>query len=163
MHSLPLSRVLACAAMGALLLGIPARAADDPQVEQLRTDVRTLEREVRELTRRLDQLQQEQAAAPTAPAMTRRSTAPDPDPSAWMAPERWDRVRAGMTAQEVILVLGRPVTMRPGGRPGAQTLYYTLPIGDGGFLTGTVQMQDDKVLEVEKPALRPAAKPAPEG
>ncbi len=49
-----------------------------------------------------------------------------------------------------------------GRRPGAQTLYYTLPIGDGGFLTGTVRMQDDKVQDVEKPVLKPVAKPAPE-
>lgn len=151
-------RVLACVAIGTFTLGPPARTAEDPQVDQLRSDVRMLEREVRELSRRVDQLQQGQSSNSSAPAVTRRSTVPDPDPGAWLPPEKWDRVRAGMTAQQVILVLGAPVSMRPGTRPGTQTLFYTLPVGDGGFLTGAVRLENDKVLEVEKPVLKEAAK-----
>ncbi len=131
---------------------VAANAASDPLVEQLRTDIRTLEREVRELSRRVDQLQQPQMPAERTPGMTRRSTAPDP--SAWIAPEKWDRVRSGMTAQQVILVLGTPVSMRTDDE-GVQTLFYTLPIGDGGFLTGTIRLRDDQVLDVQKPVLKP--------
>lgn len=148
---------LGCLVLATVLAG-PVCAADDAVVEQLRTDVRTLEREVRELTRRLDQLQQAQRAPAAPPGVTRRTTAPDPDPSAWLAPEKWDKVTPGMTAQQVILVLGTPVSLRPGDAPGSQTLFYTLPIGDTGFLTGTVRLQGDKVAEVRRPELRQVGK-----
>lgn len=126
----------------------------DAEVAQLRNDIRTLQREVRELARRVDQLQQARSAAPAPSSGTRLTTAPDPDPSAWIAPEKWDRIHPGMSAQEVILVLGTPVSMRSEGSPATRTLFYTLPIGDGGFLTGTVRLQDDKVLDVQRPALK---------
>ena len=148
----------ACLMVTVLLAAGPASAADDAVVDQLRNDVRTLEREVRELSRRLDQLQQAQRSSPAAPGVTRRTTAADPDPSAWLAPEKWDKVTPGMTAQQVILVLGTPVSLRPGDAPGSQTLFYTLPIGDTGFLTGTVRLQGDKVAEIRKPELRQVGK-----
>jgi outer membrane murein-binding lipoprotein Lpp len=148
---------LGCLVLATVLAG-PACAADDAVVDQLRTDVRTLEREVRELTRRLDQLQQAQRAPAAPPGVTRRTTAPDPDPSAWLTPEKWDKVTPGMTAQQVILVLGTPVSLRPGDAPGSQTLFYTLPIGDTGFLTGTVRLQGDRVAEVRRPELRQVGK-----
>ncbi len=153
MKALPLAALLL-----AITLTGPASAADDAVVDQLRNDVRTLEREVRELSRRLDQLQQAQRTSAAAPGVTRRATAPDPDPSAWLAPEKWDKVTPGMTAQQVILVLGTPVSLRPGDSPGTQTLFYTLPIGDTGFLTGTVRLQGDKVAEIRRPELRQVGK-----
>ncbi len=141
------------AALVGLAFSLPVHAADT-EVAQLRNDIRSLERQVRELTRRVDQLQQAQGT-PAGPASgIRLATAPDPDPSAWIAPEKWDRIRAGMTAQQVILVLGTPVSMRSEGNPSTQTLFYTLPIGDGGFLTGTVRLRDDEVLEVQRPVLK---------
>lgn len=135
------------------MLAIPRGQAADVEVAQLRNDIRSLEREVRELSRRVDQLQQDRTA-PTAASGARLSTAPDPVPTAWIAPEKWDRVRTGMTAQDVILVLGTPVSMRSEGNPATQTLFYTLPIGDGGFLTGTVRLRNNQVLEVQKPVLK---------
>jgi len=142
---------------GLLVAGV-AQAADDAVVEQLRTDVRTLEREVRELSRRLDQLQQAPRTSAVPPGATRLATASDPDPRAWLAPDKWDKVNPGMTAQQVILVLGAPVSMRPGDAPGTQTLFYTLPIGDTGFLTGSIRLRDDKVVDVKKPELRQVGK-----
>jgi len=137
----------------ATTLSSVAVAASDPLVEQLRTDLRTLEREVRELSRRVDQLQTQSPPVERSPVgVMRRSTAPDP--SAWIAPEKWEQVRSGMTAQQVILVLGTPVSMRTDDA-GVQTLFYTLPIGDGGFLTGTIRLRDDAVLDVQKPTLKP--------
>ena len=144
--------------LGVLLVAGTARAAEDTVVDQLRTDVRTLEREVRELSRRLDQVQQPPRAAAPGSGVTRRSTAPDPFPGAWLNPDKWDKVNKGMTAQQVILVLGTPVSLRPGDSPGTQTLFYTLPIGDTGFLTGTIKLQGDRVLEVRKPELRQVGK-----
>ncbi len=154
MSLLQVAKRIGGAGVTALLLSGPVLAADDPEVSQLRNDIRTLEREVRELSRRVDQMQQGSGASATGAPVTRLSTVPDPDPSAWIAPEKWDRVRSGMTAQQVILVLGTPVSMRSDGSPTTQTLFYTLPIGDGGFLTGTVRLKDDKVLEVRKPVLK---------
>jgi outer membrane murein-binding lipoprotein Lpp len=149
---------VSCLLLATVLAAGPVSAADDAVVEQLRNDVRTLEREVRELSRRLDQMQQAQRPAQVAPGVTRRSTAPDPVSSTWLAQEKWDKVSAGMTAQQVILVLGPPVSLRPGDSPGTQTLFYTLPIGDTGFLTGTVKLQGDRVSEVRKPELRQVGK-----
>jgi outer membrane murein-binding lipoprotein Lpp len=144
--------------MASLLVAGATHAADDAVVEQLRTDVRTLEREVRELSRRLDQLQQAPRAAVVPPGATRLATASDPDPRAWLAPDKWDKVTTGMTAQQVIVVLGAPVSMRAGETPGSQTLFYTLPIGDTGFLTGTIKLQGDRVAEVRRPELRQVGK-----
>lgn len=153
MKALPVT----CLVLATILAG-PACAADDVVVDQLRNDVRTLEREVRELSRRLDQMQQAQRAAPAPSGVTRRSTAPDPVSSTWLAQDKWDKVTPGMTAQQVILILGAPVSLRPGDSPGTQTLFYTLPIGDTGFLTGTVRLQGDRVAEVRKPELRQVGK-----
>lgn len=160
MHPLKLF-CIAAAALGVAFLSFSVQAADDPGVAQLRNDVRTLEREVRELSRRVDQLQQGQGRSVTTdpPASVRRSTAPDSDPRAWLAPEKWDRLRPGMTAQEVIVILGPPVSMRSHGTPAVETLFYTLAIGDGGFLSGTVRLQDDKVMEIERPVLKPQRQP----
>lgn len=137
-----------------LLVCLPASAADSPEVAQLRNDIRSLQREVRELARKVDEVQQARGATAGASSPTRIATAPDPDPTAWIAPGKWDRVRVGMTAQQVVQVLGTPVSMRSEGNPSTQTLFYTLPIGDGGFLTGTVRLRNDQVLEVQKPVLK---------
>lgn len=132
---------------------LPLAHAADTEVAQLRNDIRSLEREVRELSRRVDQLQQSRAA-PAPAAGSRLSTAPDPAPTAWIAPEKWDRIRTGMTAQDVIVVLGAPVSMRSEGDPVTQTLFYTLPMGEGGFLTGTVRFRNNQVMDVQKPVLK---------
>lgn len=153
MDVLVTAKQIGCAGLAALLLSTPGQAADT-EVAQLRNDIRSLEREVRELTRKVDQLQQARGTPASPAAGTRLATAADPDPTAWIAPEKWDRIRAGMTAQQVILVLGTPVSMRSEGNPATQVLFYTLPIGDGGFLTGTVRLRNDAVLEVQRPVLK---------
>lgn len=149
------SRIGPAAWCGAVILALtmPFAHAADTEVAQLRNDIRTLEREVRALSRRVDQLQQGMGT-PVPATGSRLSTAPDPVPTAWIEPEKWDRVRTGMTAQDVILVLGTPVSMRSEGNPAIQTLFYTLPIGDGGFLTGTVRLRNNQVLDVQKPVLK---------
>lgn len=148
--------VVAAMTFGLLLSPVTSASAQisDAEVAQLRNDIRMLQREVRELARRVDQLQQARSATPAPSGGTRLTTAPDPDPTAWIAPEKWDRIRPGMSAQEVILVLGAPVSMRSEGPPGMHTLFYTLAIGDGGFLTGSVRLRDNAVLDVQRPVLK---------
>lgn len=143
----------------ALLLALPAGAQTDRlRIEELRQDIRRLERTIQEQARRIDRLERELARAgrPTTSAAAREGAEAAPDGSfeAWIAPQRWDRLREGMTAQEVIAILGPPTAVRPDGTSPTRTLFYTLQIGDTAFLSGTVQLENDRVRAVERPALK---------
>jgi|GEM_PF-994853 len=148
-----------CAASAlALLLALPAAAQTDRlRIEELRQDIRRLERTIQEQARRIDRLERQlaQAGRPTAPATGRGADGvPAGAFETWIAPERWDRVREGMTAQEVISILGPPTAVRPDGTSPTRTLFYTLQIGDTAFLSGTVRLENDRVRAVERPTLR---------
>lgn len=136
-----------------LLTWTTAGAADDFKVIKLEQDVRNLERQVNDLSRQLADLRQRSsragdntvALAPAAPATG--------DPLMWVNAQSWKRVRAGMTELEVISLLGPPTSLR-GGDQGVRTLMYAMEIGSSGFLSGSIQLEDRKVVEVQIPTLK---------
>lgn len=139
-----------------LLLGQGALAAEDDtyRLMKVEQDVRTLEREVQTLTRRLDELKQQQSRAGdrSAPATRSSSASAATSSTAWLEAARWDRVRTGMSELEVIGVLGAPTSMRE--ENGARVLLYAMEIGASGFLGGSVQFRGNAVTEVHKPTLK---------
>lgn len=57
-----------------------------------------------------------------------------------------------MSELEVVELLGTPTSMRE--ENGARVLLYSLEIGVGGFLSGSVLLRDRAVVEVRNPELR---------
>lgn len=137
------------------LLGQSALAADDAtyRLMKLEQDVRNLERQVQTLTRQLDELKQQSArAGDRSSTVMRSSTPPAAISGDWLEAARWNRVRPGMDELEVIDILGPPTSMRQEGD--ARMLLYAMEIGSSGFLSGSVELRDRKVSEVNKPALK---------
>lgn len=131
-----------------------AVAQDDYKVIKLEQDMRNLERQVQELSRQLSDAQRQIAQLGGRPASrtTRAAPAAVATSTQWLDVENWDRLREGMTELEVIELLGPPTSMRADGN--ARTLFYAMEIGSNGFLSGTVRLEDRKVDDVQKPALR---------
>ena len=71
----------------------------------------------------------------------------------WLDAANWKRVRVGMSELEAINILGAPTSLR-GESSGARTLMYAMEIGSSGFLSGSVELRDRKVVSVQLPALR---------
>ena len=67
-------------------------------------------------------------------------------------PAAWEKLRTGMTEQQVLDVLGYPTTSR--GTGASKTLFYTVQVGASGFLSGRVVIVDKAVQEIQKPILR---------
>jgi hypothetical protein len=137
------------------LLGGSALAADDAtyRLMKLEQDVRNLEREVQTLTRQLDELKQQSArAGERSSAALRSSTTPAAMSGDWLEAARWDRVRPGMGELEVIGILGPPTSMRQ--EDETRVLLYAMEIGSSGFLSGSVELRERKVSEVNMPVLK---------
>jgi hypothetical protein len=151
--SRPLLGTVLLGTLGACLL--PAwSAADDLRVQQVEIDVRDLKRTVAEQARRIDDLERYVRQLSASPGT--RSSPPRPfkeGGTEWLDPKNWDRVRKGMTAQEVIAILGVPASMRDA-EGGGRVLLYATQIGATGFLGGSVTLADDKVQEIARPVLR---------
>lgn len=134
-----------------VLVCLPVAAADDFKVIKLEQDMRNVERQIQELTRQVNELRQRAGHAATGqiPPPT-----PQPiPPSDWLDAAKWKRVRPGMSELEVIELLGPPTTMRSAGGD-ARTLLYAMEIGSSGFLGGSVELKDRRVVSVHTPALR---------
>ena len=131
-----------------------ASAQSDFKVIKLEQDVRNLERQVQDLSRQVGDLQRQLAqSGDRRPARSDHSTRQPTNTSApWLDVANWDRIREGMTELEVISLLGPPTSMRAEGN--SRTLLYAMEIGSSGFLSGSVQLEDRKVDDVEKPVLR---------
>ncbi len=138
----------------ALVLAIPAHAAEDFRVMKLEQDVRTLERQVQALQRLVGELQLRARQANPALEVNadRGASSTEPD-QAWLNSAAWNRVRTGMSELEVIEILGKPTAMRPDAND-RRALLYTLEIGATSFLTGSVSFGNGKVVEIQKPAVR---------
>lgn len=135
------------------LLGQSALAADDAtyRLMKLEQDMRNLERQVQTLTRQIDELKQQAGrpgvSGPRSPAAPTASSS-----TTWLEAARWDRVRQGMSELETIGILGPPTSMRQEGA--ARILLYAMEIGSAGFLSGSVELRDREVAQVNKPVLR---------
>lgn len=142
------------AVLVALLATLSSAAAqNDYKVIKLEQDMRNLEHQVQELQRQVSDLQrrlsQSGDASSTRPE---RPATPSATSTSWLVAPNWDRVQPGMSELQVIDLLGPPTSMRAAAN--SRTLFYAMEIGSSGFLSGSVRLEDRKVAEVSKPALR---------
>jgi hypothetical protein len=138
----------------AFLMLVPLAAAaaeDDFKFIKLEQDVRKLEKQVYDLSREIDGLQQQLGRSGERTGAARR-TAPTNPSAPWLAVDNWNRLRNGMAELEVIGALGPPTSMRS--ESAKRVLLYAMEIGVGGFLSGSVTLQDRSVIAVEKPTLK---------
>ena len=127
--------------------------ADEIREQRLEQQLQELRRQVDVQSRRIDQLESlMRASGASAPSWSTK-VPPPAEASPWMVASNWDRIRPGMTQDQVAGILGEPNNERPG-EAGATTLLYALEIQEGVFLAGRVELQDGKVTAVQKPALR---------
>jgi len=134
-----------------LCLPVAALAADDARVLRLEQDVRTLQRDLQNLSRQVDQLRLQS----TRPGSDGRLPPPPPpvtDSSGWLDAAKWKKLRPGMSELEVISLLGVPTSTRE--HDGARELLYAMEIGSAAFLGGGVVLRDRKVVEVHIPTLK---------
>lgn len=148
--------LLLAVALGACL---PAMAQlEDFRTRQLMQELSELRRAVHEQGRRIEQLEREIArlTGDAAGARAVPGEAPDALPAdrAWLAPASWDRLRIGMTEQQVLDILGYPTSARTAAGATAKTLFYTVQVGPTGFLSGRIELENGRVRAIDRPALR---------
>lgn len=141
-----------------LAISIPAAAQlEDIRTRQLMQDVAELQRTLRQQALRIDQLEREisrlTGAPVTRPATSEGVSARDLEKQPWLAPKTWDRVKLGMSEIEVLDILGYPTSARTA-QDKSKTLFYSVQVSPAGFLSGNVELTDNRVRAVNRPALR---------
>jgi hypothetical protein len=127
--------------------------AEDFKVIKLEQDVRNLERQVQDLSRQLDEVRRNTRATGTRSASDSATDAVQHTSNDWLSADNWKRVRNGMSELEVIDLLGPPTSLR-GDASSGRTLLYAMEIGSSGFLSGSVRLNERKVVEIEIPTLK---------
>jgi hypothetical protein len=107
-----------------------------------------LEQDVRDLERQVTTLQREVAEPTSVPLGEDRSAPSD----TWVDANKWQKLKLGASEMEVIELLGRPTSMR--GEGDKRMLLYAMEIGSSGFLSGSVTLEDRKVVAIEMPVLK---------
>ena len=86
------------------------------------------------------------SGSPEPKANTRAESPPE-----WQTPSNWDRIKDGMSEKQVITILGRPTSTKSIGVGGYRTLFYRGEVTGSGFVSGNMQLKDDRVWQVNKP------------
>lgn len=138
----------------------PALADDGARISRLESEIQLLRTQIDEQNRRIRKLEADLArrlgTAPASPASPRadgdkRSSQPLPaGPQPWHAAAAWDRVAKGMTADQVTAILGVPTAAES--VDALKTLFYRGSTPAGATLSGIVNLRDDRVVAVVKPA-----------
>lgn len=143
----------------AAILAVPALADDGARISRLESEIQQLRTQVDEQNRRIRKLEADLARRTGAkPASSKPPRAVDEPisrpapagPQPWHAAAAWDRVGKGMTADEVTAILGTPTAAESVGA--LKTLFYRGPTPEGGSLSGMVNLREDRVVAVVKPA-----------
>lgn len=136
-------------------IAVNASAQDALRIQELRQEINELQRLVRDQSRRIDALEREISRSKVAvsPGPPRaRPAAPAASAEKWLVPGNWEKLRTGMTEQQVLDTLGYPTTVRGG--QDSKTLFYTVQVAPSGFLSGRVVIENRQVREIQKPTLR---------
>lgn len=81
--------------------------------------------------------------SPKPKADTRAESPPE-----WHTPSNWDRIKDGMSEKQVISILGRPTSTK---NILYRTLFYRGEVTGSGFVSGNVELWNDRVRQVNKP------------
>ncbi len=138
----------------------PAIADDGARISRLESEIQLLRTQVDAQNRRIQKLEAElavrsgrpppPAAQPRAAAKTGTALPAASGPQPWHAAAAWDRITKGMTAEQVIANLGTPTAAESVGA--LKTLFYRGSTSAGAPLTGIVNLRDERVVAVVKPA-----------
>ena len=136
-----------------------ACAADftDIRVNQLEQDILQLKQTMQQQARRIEVLESalSQSLNQNRIVVERPARTGADDGRAWLKRSNWEKLKVGMPEAEVVQALGPPTTSRPiNADSKSRTLFYSLELEAGGFLTGTVVVVEQRVAEIHKPTLR---------
>ena len=141
-------------------IATPVIADDGARISRLESEIQQLRTQIDAQNRRIRKLESELArrsgTAPKSPASPRAggdepASQPAPaGPQPWHAAAAWDRVAKGMTTDEVTAILGTPTAAES--VDALKTLFYRGPTPAGGNLSGMVNLREDRVVAVVKPA-----------
>lgn len=151
--------ITACA-LAIVLLPAPSRADDATRIRFLEAEIQKLRTQLGEQDRRIQRLEAEleRRGSTTAPDLNTRRPA-DPatiespkaaGPLPWHSAEAWDRIAKGMSQDEVTGILGAPTEIEAVDT--YKTLFYRRVTADGGAISGHVNLHDDRVIAIKKPA-----------
>ena len=159
-------RLTALAATACVLaiavLPVQARADDAVRIGNLESEIQQLRTRIAEQDRRIQRLeaQVEQRGGAAAPDYRagRRAESATPDGAfssgtlVPYSPEVWERIAIGMTHGEVAEILGEPSAVEA--VDDYKTLFYSRAGIDGSVINGHVNLKDDRVVAIRKPASR---------
>ena len=126
---------------------------DDLRVRQLESEVRRLQLQVDQQARRIEMLEQAARLAPPGASPVPGVRPPDTSP-VWLTTASWDGIKTGMSALEVIAILGRPTSTRNDDDGKLRVLFYAMELGPDRYLSGTIRLDDSGVVEINRPALK---------
>jgi hypothetical protein len=142
---------------------VAAFADDASRISQLESEIQQLRRQIDDQNRRIQRLEDALSARGgtviAAPQQRRPSSAapvassPSNVRQLWHTPEAWTRVSPGMTSVQVTAMLGQPTSVDA--VDALKTMFYRGTTPDGVQLSGLVNLRDDRVVAVNKPAFPP--------
>jgi hypothetical protein len=130
---------------------------NDQRIEDVRAEITLLKRIIAEQDRRIAELEtavkvlqlgtstSRQAATPDRGAVSVQPTSTTP----WKTPTIWSRLKNGMSRAQVVAILGQPTSVKTIGP--YLTLFYQGEVAGSGSVTGTVELTDDRVWQVNIP------------
>ena len=150
---------LILAAMPIAFLPVDSLADDAARLSRLESDLQQLRARIDEQDRRIERLENELGRRTNTPPIARPpvreeggvASAVATGPQPWHSPAAWDRVAKGMTQAQVAEILGPPTQVES--VDSYKTLFYRGSVAGAGSVSGLVNLRDDKVVAVKKPAL----------
>lgn len=139
------------------LLAAPAFADDAARISFLESEIQKLRTQINEQDRRIQRLEAEIERLAGGSARTRvtigRPDAAAPAPAAaplpWHSMAAWDAITPGMTKEQVVEILGKPIAVEA--VDAYQTLFYRGATVEGTAISGHVNLRDGRVVAVKKP------------
>jgi hypothetical protein len=142
-----------------VIMPIPSRAlADDAaRISQLESAIQQLRMRIDEQNRRIMRLEEELRVRSSGPPVGTipgrhegRTSAAATTRQPWHSPKSWEQLSKGMSEARVRGILGLPTSIESLGE--LKTLFYRGEVVGSGSLSGHVNLRNDQVVAVNKPA-----------
>lgn len=121
----------------------------DRRIEDALAEITLLKRALAEQDRRITDLEKIVKVLNESRGQEPTKSTVLPFSTAWKNVSSWKRVRAGMSSAQVVAILGNPTSTNNFG--GFQTLFYQGEVLGSGSVTGTIQLNDDRVWKINVP------------
>ena len=138
----------------------PAQDARTPQerLESTISEVESLKRAVLEQERRILRLEKliRQLSSADYPARALGSPQAKRPTTGYQRPgfrskENWHRVKKGMSTSQTVNILGKPTRVKDIGGGEYRTLFYSGEVPGSGTVSGSVELNNDQVWQVNIP------------